>query len=81
MNDRSGARGDVVACDRKRVAALVRREQEAGAVGEPYGRVVLGRLIVRRRMYDVAALDVDEEEVIVGASLAGPLDDDPAPVG
>ena len=80
MNDRAGAGRDLVARDRKRVPALVRREQERRAVGEPYGCVVLGRLVVRRGVNDLARLDVDEEEVVVGTPIAGPLDDDPAPV-
>ena len=80
-HDRAGACREVVTCDRERVAARVRREQEPRAVGEPDRCVVLGRVDVRRRVDDVAALDVDQEEVVVGAPLAGSLDDDPPPVG
>jgi hypothetical protein len=73
--------GDVVAADGKGVAAGVRRGEERGAVGHPHGTAVLRVALVRRRVRDLAACDVQQEEIGVAGPLAEALGCDQGPSG
>ena len=57
------AASEGVARDGEGVAALVRRAEEAGRVGEPDRIHVLRLTLVRRHVDDLAALDAEQEQV------------------
>ena len=69
-----------VAGDRERVAALVRRAEEAGRVGEPDGLHVLGRALVGCHVDNLAAFGTEQEQVRVAAQLAELPGDHPTAV-
>src|SRR6476620_10238226 len=80
LDNRLPAAVERVARDRERVAALVRRADEAGRVGKPDRVQVLGLALMWSHVDDVAALDAEQEQVRVAAKVAGLPGDDPASV-
>ena len=60
--------------DRERVATLVRRPHEL--VADEARRHMLGRVVVRRQMRDLKAVDVAQIEVVVATAQALPVSDD-----